>query len=205
MKQTFLTILRDKNTSGNDFRIAAEKLGYILANEAADYLEKKELNVETQLGNAKGTKLKNDIILVPILRSGIALLNPFLKFFENLGIEQRVGFVGLQRDEKTAIASLYYDKIPKINENSDVILLDPMIATGGSACDALKILVEKNIKEEKIIFAAVIAAEEGLKKVKTEFPKIKIIIPQVDKELNDKKFIVPGLGDFGDRYFGTED
>lgn len=201
MKQTLLTILRNKKTTIDQFRQASEKLGLVLANEVSSHLEKEKISIETPMAATQGYKFKNDIVLVPILRSGIALLSPFMSFFP----KATVGFVGLQRDEKTAIAELYYYKVPPIKDTDDVILLDPMIATGGSAIDALKILKDNGAKEEKIIFAAVIAATEGLERVKKEFPKIKIIIPHVDSKLNTKKFIVPGLGDFGDRFFGTLD
>jgi len=201
MKDALLTILRNKNTPMNQFRQASEKLGFVLANEVSQYLEKETITIETPLAKTEGVAFKNNIVLVPILRSGIALLNPFLQFFQSA----TVGFVGLQRDEKTAIAELYYYKMPLLTYSDDVVLLDPMIATGGSAIDALKILKERGAREEKIIFAAVVAATEGIEQVKNEFPKIKIIIPTVDKKLNEKKFIVPGLGDFGDRFFGTEE
>lgn len=195
-----ITILRNKNTTIDQFRKASEKLGLILAGEVSALLEKKACSIETPLAPATGSALKNEILLVPILRSGVALLTPFLHFFE----KANVGFVGLQRDEKTAIAELYYDKVPPLTSSDDIILLDPMIATGGSAIDALHILKKKGAQEEKIIFAAVIAAQEGLDRIQAEFPKITIIVPVVDKTLNDKKFIIPGLGDFGDRFFGTE-
>lgn len=201
MKQTLLTILRNKKTTIEQFRFASERLGFVLANEVSQHLEKKEISIETPMAAAKGYEFKNDIVLVPILRSGIALLHPFLSFFP----KATVGFVGLQRDEKTAIAELYYYKVPSMKKETDVVLLDPMIATGGSAIDALKILKKNGAQEEKIIFAAVIAATEGLERVKKEFPNITIIVPHIDSKLNVKKFIVPGLGDFGDRFFGTTD
>lgn len=201
MKETLVTILRNKQTSMSKFRQAAEQLGLVLAHEVSTHLEKKPATIETPLASTQGVTFKNNIILVPILRSGIAMLTPFLQFFR----QAAVGFVGLQRDEQTAIAELYYYKMPPMTDRDDVILLDPMIATGGSAIDALKILKDKGAREEKIIFAAVVAAPEGLERVQQAFPKIKIIVPAVDEKLNDKKFIVPGLGDFGDRYFGTED
>jgi uracil phosphoribosyltransferase len=200
MKSIFLTTLRDKSTGIKNFREASHKLGYLLAQEIAKLLEKKQHTIETPLAKSDGVVLKNDVILVPILRSGVALLHPFLEFFENA----KVGFVGLQRDEKTAVANLYYHKLPEVVPTDDVVLLDPMIATGGSAIDAIKILKEEKIEENKIKFAAVIASREGLDRIRKEFPKIKIVVPHVDEKLNDKKFIVPGLGDFGDRFFGTE-
>jgi len=200
VKETFLTILRDKSTTIDLFRSASKSLGLILAQETSTHLKKKSINIETPLAPTTGSEFENEIVLVPILRSGIALVEPFTTFFP----KAKVGFVGLRRDEKTAIAELYYKNLPTITPTTEVILLDPMIATGGSACDALKILLESGAREEQIIFAAIIAAREGLERVKREFSKITIVGPHVDADLNEKKFIVPGLGDFGDRYFGTE-
>ena len=201
MKNTLLTILRNKETSAKEFRKASEKLAYLLAGEIADHLSKDSISIETPISPATGTQIKDEIILVPILRSGIALLTYFMQFFERA----KVGFVGLQRDEKTAIAEQYYYKVPTIKPNDNVVLLDPMIATGGSAIAALHILKKAGASEEKIYFAAIIAAQEGIDAVKKVFPKITICVAHIDQELNDKKYIVPGLGDFGDRYFGTEE
>ena len=120
-------------------------------------------------------------------------------YFENAPI----GFIGLKRDEKTAIAEKYYSNLPKIKEDDLVIILDPMIATGGSAIYALKMLKEQKINEKNILFVSLIAAPEGLAAVKKEFPSINIITHIIDKGLNKNKYILPGLGDFGDRYFGT--
>ncbi|MBU1008042.1 uracil phosphoribosyltransferase [Candidatus Dependentiae bacterium] len=200
MKEALLTTLRNKKTSIAQFRQAAEKLGLILAAEAAQLLEQETISIETPLAKTEGGQFKNNLVLVPILRSGIALLNPFLHFFQRAS----VGFVGLQRDEKTAVAELYYYKMPPLSAQDDVILLDPMIATGGSAIDALNILKEKGAHEEKIVFVAIVAAPDGLERIKKAFPKIKIIVPAIDERLNNKKFIIPGLGDFGDRFFGTD-
>lgn len=199
MKKILLTTLQDKNSTISEFRKASKSLCFILAGEASKYIEKDEIKIETPIAKADGYKIKNEIVLVPILRSGIAMLEPFTNYFENAS----VGFVGLQRDEKTAIAKLYYYKLPKTKNNQKVILLDPMIATGGSACDALKILKEHNVDEKNIIFVAIIGAKEGVNRVKKEYPNINIIVSHIDEKLNDKKFIIPGLGDFGDRYFGT--
>jgi len=197
--EIFLSVLRDKNSSIKKFRRTSHKLGRMLAYHVAAMLEKETYSLETPLGATDGFRYKNNVILVPILRSGIALLSPFLEIFEC----SRVGFVGMQRDEKTAIAELYYEKLPPIEKEDTIVLLDPMIATGGSAIDTLKILLERGAREEQIIFVAVVAAPEGLEKIETMFPKIQIIIPIVDEKLNNKKFIVPGLGDYGDRFFGT--
>jgi uracil phosphoribosyltransferase len=199
MKQTLLTILRDEKTDIAHFRDASEKCALILAGELADHLEKISVEVKTQLAQATGEKLKNDVVFIPILRSGLAILPPFLKYFPYA----KVGFVGMKRDEETAIPKQYYNNLPEIKPTDDVIVLDPMIATGGSGSAALKILIDGGIKEEKIIFVAIISAQAGIDEIKSQFPKIKIICVGQDKELNNKMFIVPGLGDFGDRYFGT--
>lgn len=201
MKQSLITILRNKNSTISQFHRASEKLGGILAYEISQHIATEEITIESPLEKTSGSEIKSQIILVPILRSGVALLGPFIKFFN----KAKVGFVGLRRDEKTAVAELYYYKVPKIKSEDNVILLDPMIATGGSAIEAIRIIKKAGANEDKILFAAVIAAQEGIDKVQSEFPKGKITVAQVDKELNDKKFIVPGLGDFGDRYFGTEE
>jgi len=199
MKQILMSILRNKQTSMSEFREAANKLAFILAKETADLLEKEEIKITTPFGESKGYKFKNNIVFIPILRSALSLLYPFLEFFE----KAKVGFIGLKRNEKTAIADLYYKNLPKISNTDDVIILDPMIATGGSGIDAIKILIENGIKEEKMIFVSVICSKIGVEKIKNEYQKVKIIFTQQDDKLNDKKFIVPGLGDFGDRYFGT--
>lgn len=200
MKELLLTILRNKETPVAKYREAAHKLGSLLAYESANFLEKGNITIETQLAKTEGFKFKNNIVLIPILRSGIALLDAFIRVFDSAN----VGFIGLRRDEKTAIASLYYDKLPKISPADDIILLDPMIATGGSGTEAIAILKKLGLKEEKMLFVAIIASKEGIEKIKNKFPKVRIIVPHIDNSLNSKKFIVPGLGDFGDRYFGTE-
>lgn len=199
MINLLLTTLRNKKTDIAQYRETAEKLALYLAGQTAKLLEKKEIKIETPIENTIGFTLKNDIVLVPILRSALALLPSFMKYYPYA----KVGFVGLKRDEKTAIANLYYKNIPEIKKTDDIIILDPMIATGGSACDTIKIIKNMGIKEDKIIFVAVIGATDGINRVKKTFPKIKIICAQVDKKLNKNKYIIPGLGDFGDRYFGT--
>ncbi|MBD3272752.1 uracil phosphoribosyltransferase [Candidatus Dependentiae bacterium] len=199
MKKVLLSILRDKNTDIKKFREVSEKLALILAGEVGEFLEKEEIKIDTPIDKANGIKFKNDIILIPILRAALSLVPAFLMFFE----KAKVGFLGLKRDEKTAIAKLYYKNFPKIKDTDDVIILDPMIATGGSGSQAIKLLKEDSVKEEKIIFVSVICAKPGVDKIKREYPKVKIIYVAQDKKLNDQQFIIPGLGDFGDRYFGT--
>ncbi len=200
MKKTLITILRDKNTSRAIFRATTDKLASILAEEVSQFLEKEKCEITTSFQKTEGIKLKNKIMFVPILRSGIALVTTFLRYYEDAA----VGCIGLRRDEVTAKPALYYQNIPKFTMEYDIILLDPMIATGGSGEAALNILLNLGIREEKIIYVSVIAAEFGINFLKNKFNKVKFILTQVDPELNDKKFIMPGLGDFGDRFFGTE-
>lgn len=197
MKELLLTILRDKNTKTADFRKATDNLALILANETAEFLPKEKFAIQTPLAKTAGYKLKNNIMLVSILRAGLALLPAFLKTFP----DAKVGFVGLKRDEKTFKSHLYYKNIPKISKNDSVIILDPMLATGGSLVETIRILLATGAKEEKIIYVGVVSAPEGLKNLKRTFPKIKTIIAVHDQKLNKQKYILPGLGDFGDRYF----
>ncbi len=199
MKASLITILRDSKTNLVDFRRATHKLASILAAEAAAHLGYEQVQVQTPLASAKGVKYQSRLILAPVLRSGLALLPSFLQFFD----DALVGMIGAQRDEVTAIAHGYYCKLPAIHPKDDVIILDPMIATGGSGVMTLKAVRDAGAAEERIIFASVIAAPEGLASLKKEFPKVCVITAQIDERLNDRKYILPGLGDFGDRFFGT--
>lgn len=199
MKQTLVTILRDYRTGQTDFRIATEKLASLLAVEASAYLDKEENTIQTPVGSAAGYRFKNQVVLVPILRSGLALLYPFMHFYPDV----KVGFIGMRRDEVTAEPQNYYHNLPSIAPKDDVIVLEPMLATGGSLSVSIRILLEHGVPEEKIIIANVIAAPEGIRVITENFPKLRLIIAQTDDRLNERKFIVPGLGDFGDRYFGT--
>lgn len=199
MLDALLTILRDHNSNYDDFRIAANKLAYLLAAQAAEKLETISVAIETPLARTTGTLLAHEIVLVPIVRSGLALLPSFMEMFE----ASKVGFVVLQRDEETALPQLFYAKFPEFNANTRIIILEPMIATGGSVAAALQILNKRGIPNEHIIVVSVVVSSEGLKNVKAEFPGVTLIYAAEDPELNSKKYIVPGLGDFGDRYFGT--
>lgn len=199
MKKVLLSVLRNKNTDIKNFRETAEKLALMLAGQVGGLLDKEKIEMTTPIDKTYGTKIKNDIVIVPILRSALSMLSPFLKFFEKAS----VGFLGLRRDEKTAIANLYYKNFPKIKHTDDVILLDPMIATGGTGLQAIKILKESGVAEDKIIFVSIICSKEGVNRIKKEYPSVNIIYVAQDEKLTDKKFIIPGLGDFGDRFFGT--
>lgn len=200
MKQLLLSVLRDKHTTPLAYRDATEKLGFCLAMETSELLEKVGMDVETPLAACTGIHLKNEVVLVPVLRSGIALLAPFMRYFPT----SKVGFVGIRRNEQTAEPHEYYRNLPIIAPDDDVIVLDPMIATGGSGLMALKILKDAGVKDEKMIFVGVIAAPEGLNEIKQHNPKVRLVVAHIDDKLNAKKFILPGLGDFGDRFFRTE-
>lgn len=200
MKDLLITTLRDKNTTQGEYRSATEKLAFLLAVEVGQMLPKETFSVQSPMGPANGYKLKHNVVLVPVLRSGLALLYPFMRYFPNA----KVGFVGMKRDEVTAEAHNYYINLPHIEPEDTVIILEPMLATGGSGAATIDILKKAGVKEEKILAVHVIAAPEGIQLVRSKHPNVRIHIAQVDESLNSKKFIVPGLGDFGDRYFGTE-
>lgn len=199
MKEILLSQLRSKDLTRSEFRRIAHLIGLVLAAEVLQHLKVNDTVIKTPFGSANGCVLSSNQVLVPILRSGMALLSPFLQFFPDAA----VGFVGLRRDEVTAIPKLYYKNLPPIAAHDEVIVLDPMIATGGSGIKALTILEEAGVKARTIIYVSIIAAPEGIAALKSAFPLLTIIGPHIDERLNDKRFIVPGLGDFGDRYFGT--
>lgn len=193
-----LSHLRDKNCGLPKFRRHSDLLCRLLFAEAIRGLDGKDIEIETPLNvKIKVKKLKDEIILVAILRAGLAMMFGALELLP----KSKVGLVGLERDEKTAIARQYYYKIPPINNNSVVIITDPMLATGGSILHVLRIIAKKKPKEIRI--ACVIAAPEGLKLIRKEFKKVKIFAAALDSHLNSVKYIVPGIGDYGDRYFGT--
>jgi len=200
MKEALLTILRDKNTSLDAFRAASRKLSSMLAAEVAAKIKQKVVSIETTLAKANGFEVAQDVVLVPILRSGIALLPSFMYFFDHA----RVGFLGMRRDEKTALPKMYYENLPTFHKEEWVLLLDPMIATGGSSKEAIKKVIEKGAQQENIYLIGIVAAPEGIQTIEKEFPKVKVHVVAIDEKLNDKKFIVPGLGDFGDRFFGSK-
>lgn len=199
MKGHYLTKLRSKQTDMRSFREAAAALSLLIAAEVATRCKTAPLAVDTPLAIAQGESLAERVVLVAILRAGIAILPPFMQIFP----ESPVGFLGIQRDEKTALPQLYYENLPPLAAKDRVLLLDPMIATGGSACLALQRLVNRGSQPSQCILASVLATSKGLQSVQKAFPQVQTFVVAVDEELNAKQFIVPGLGDFGDRYFGT--
>lgn len=159
--------------------------------------------IETPCGTHDGLEVKNlnDIVIISIMRSADILV----KCFKRLEPSVKIGKVLIQRDEKDKEKKpkFYYSKLPKLDQNTKVILCDPMLATGGSAACAIDLLLKANVKEENILFVNVVCCPEGIKYLEEKFPKVSILTASVDSHLNEDKYIVPGLGDFGDRYYGT--
>lgn len=201
MKKALITVLRDRNATIEQYRQATDQLGEVLAVECDVHFPKEQFLVETPLAQASGLRLQQVPVLIPILRSGLVLLPPFMRFHPGASI----GFVGTRRDEKTAIPELYYVKLPKFSPHHPIAVLDPMIATGGSMALTLKVLKEAGALERQIIVVAFIASPEGVMRLQMRFPEIRLVIAQVDEGLDEQKRILPGLGDFGDRYFSSSD
>ena len=192
-----LTILRDKNTDTALFRLALGRISTILAYHALKHIRLREIAVETPVESTTGYELDADIVVVPILRAGLGLVDAITTFVP----DARVGHLGMYRDEETKKPVDYYVNIPNGIENALVLVVDPMLATGGSACDAISFLKSKGARE--IRFICLISAPEGVANVQKEHPDVPIITAANDKHLNADKYIVPGLGDAGDRIFGT--
>jgi uracil phosphoribosyltransferase len=192
-----LVTLRDKRTGPDHFRRAATRISVLLAAEALRDMTTVTTTVETPLGPAEGKRLALDVVVVPVLRAGLGMLDAVLALVPGA----RVGHIGLQRDEMTAIASKYYTKFPPGLSDSHVLIIDPMLATGGSAVEAVRLLRDAGAREIRMV--CIVAAPEGVAVVEREFPDVDIFTPVVDRCLNAQKFIVPGLGDFGDRLYGT--
>ena len=192
-----LTTLRDKSTRPGEFRQSVERLSTLLAYAATADLKTTDCPIETPLQKTVGKQLVARIGLVPILRAGIGMVDPML----NLIPTSEVWHLGLYRDEATAKPVHYYSKLPPGNPVDIAFVLDPMLATGGSACMALQSMVEWGVPKIKML--AIIAAPEGIERVQQEVPNIEIHACVVDHCLNEHKFIVPGLGDAGDRIFNT--
>jgi uracil phosphoribosyltransferase len=192
-----LMVLRNKDTSSEMFRRTATRISVILAVEALRDVPTVATTVETPLGPAAGSRLKGDLVVVPVLRAGLGMLDAVLELVPYA----RVGHIGLQRDEMTAVASYYYSKLPPAVERSSVVMIDPMLATGGSAVAALDLLQRAGARSVRII--CIVAAPEGVELVEQRHPDVHIYTPVVDRGLDSQKYIVPGLGDFGDRLYGT--
>lgn len=192
-----LSILREMSTPPEVFRRMAVRISLLLAAAATHDLPAGPATVETPLGPANGRRITGDVVVVPVLRAGLGMLDAVLELIPSA----RVGHIGLQRDEMTAVASRYYSKLPANLASSFVLMIDPMLATGGSAVAALDMLQESGARQVRMI--CIVSAPEGIALVERHHPDVHIYTPVIDQGLNDHKFIVPGLGDFGDRLYGT--
>ena len=192
-----LTGLRDRETPPDQFRRLAHTLSTILILEATREVGLKEGSVTTPLESTDGSRLGQSLAVVPILRAGMSMLDPALRLFPQVA----VGYVGLERAHDTAIAHSYYCKLPPLT-GCFTLCCDPMLATGGSASQAIALL--KAHGAEQIVMVCVVAAPEGVERLVEDHPDVPIYTAAVDRELNDKKYILPGLGDYGDRLYGTE-
>lgn len=189
--------LRDARTEPPAFRRAANRISVLLAAEALRDVPASRATVHTPLGPAGGHVVRTDVVVVPVLRAGLGMLDAVLELLP----AARVGHIGLQRDEATAIASKYYTKLPPNLANSYVLMIDPMLATGGSAAAAIDLIKAAGARTIRMI--CIVSAPEGIRLLEAQHPDVVIYTPVVDRELNAHKFIVPGLGDFGDRLYGT--
>lgn len=193
-----LAILRDKNTGTKEFRELIKEIGMFLCYEAMKDVKLRKVEIETPITKYKTGMLNEDnYAFIPILRAGMGLLDGVISVIPNA----KIGHIGMQRDEETFEPVNYYFKVPEEIDKKEVIILDPMLATGGSAIDAIEQL--KNVGVKKMKFICIIAAPEGIDKLTSKYPDIDIYCAHIDDYLNENKYIVPGLGDAGDRIFGT--
>lgn len=195
--QDALVALRDHTTRPSHFRRLAHRVGLILAAEATKDLPTAAVSVQTPLETTSGHKVAGDVVVVAVLRAGLCLVDPFLELLPHA----RVGHIGVRRNEETAEASCYSTHLPEGLEASIILLVDPMLATGGSAVMAINRLKASGATRIRLI--SIVAAPEGVAVVAQAHPEVDIFTPALDRELNEKKYILPGLGDFGDRLYGT--
>jgi uracil phosphoribosyltransferase len=195
--ENVLASLRDRNTPCDVFRQLAHRVSLLLVADATRDLALAATTVQTPLEVASVKRLATRVVAVPVLRAGLGMLDALLELVP----QAQVGYFGLERDERTAVARRYYEKVPKDLEGASVFLLDPMLATGGSAAMAIEGLAELGARRIRLL--SIVAAPEGLAHLKTVAPDATVYTAAIDRQLDARKFILPGLGDFGDRLFGT--
>ncbi|HMK97748.1 MAG TPA: uracil phosphoribosyltransferase [Acidimicrobiales bacterium] len=196
LAQAMLAALRDRRTPPPLFRLLAKRLALVLCLEATRAVPTAPIEVETPLARAPGARIAKPLVAVPVLRAGLGMLEAVTELFP----EVTVGYVGLERDHATFEPSMYYSKLPPL-EGAHALLLDPMLATGASACAACDALQKGGAHE--ITLLSVVSAPEGVRRLRGSHPNVTIVTAAIDEGLNDHAYIVPGLGDFGDRLFGT--
>ena len=192
-----LTRLRDKRTRPQEFRRVLSEMSALMLHEATRSFALESVTVKTPLATARGYRLQREVVLVPILRAGLGMLDSILQLIPNA----RVGFIGLKREETTQRAMFYHKSLPPDLKQFEVVLIDPMLATGGSTVAAMDLLTELGAKHVRMV--NLIAAPEGIRHVRKFYPKLPIFTACVDKKLNHKGYILTGLGDAGDRLFGV--
>jgi uracil phosphoribosyltransferase len=193
-----LTMLRNKKTPSHQFRAILRRMASLMAYEVSRDFQTKEIFVQTPLEKTKGVIVEQQIVLVPILRAGLGLVDGFVEVMPNA----RVGHIGLFRDEETLKPVDYYFKVPRNLDKALVLLLDPMLATGGSAAAAISYLKKRRARDIRLV--NLVAAPEGVKTVRKAHQDVTIYTCALDRKLNNRGYILPGLGDAGDRMFGTE-
>ena len=194
-----ISILRNKETGTKEFRELVSEISMLLCYEAFKGAKMEESIIETPIEKTKGYDINiNNYVFVPILRAGMGMVDGVLKLFP----DAKFGHIGLQRNEETLEPIEYYCKLPQNIENKEVIIIDPMLATGGSGVDAISQIRKRGVKNVR--FLCIIAAPEGIKKIQTEYPDVQVYCAVLDEKLNEKGYIVPGLGDAGDRIYGTK-
>ena len=193
-----LTLVRDKTTGVKLFRELIGEITMFLAYEALRDIPTESIEVETPLAVAKGVRVKGEIVLVPILRAGVGMLDAVMDMVPNA----RVGFLGLYRDHETSLPVEYYAKLPPATPGAVAILIDPMLATAGSAVAAVSMLKKRGF--ETIVFVCIVSCPEGVARLEQAHPDVAIYTASIDDGLNASKYILPGLGDAGDRLFGTK-
>ncbi len=196
--QSKMSLLRDTSTGNKEFRELVKEIATLICYEATKNLPLKTIEVNTPLSKTKGSLISTEIGLIPILRAGMGMVEGILSLIPNA----KVGHIGLYRDPETLMPIEYYCKLPIDADKMEIFILDPMLATGGTASAAIQFLKERGIKNIK--FICLLSAPEGIKKVQSDHPDIDIYTASLDDGINEHGYIIPGLGDAGDRLYGTK-
>ncbi len=192
-----LSRLRDRQTGPQEFRRVLGEVAALMLYEATRSFAVKPVRVKTPLAPARGYQLRREVVLVPVLRAGLGMLDAILQLIPHA----RVGFIGLKREETTLRAVFYHKSLPPDLSRFELILIDPMLATGGSAVAAMDLLAELDVRHVRLV--NLVAAPEGIRRLHAHYPALPIFTAAVDRKLNEKGYILPGLGDAGDRLFGV--
>jgi uracil phosphoribosyltransferase len=192
-----LTRLRDQRTESQEFRRVLSEVAALMIYEATRSFATEKVTVRTPLATTHGLRLRRDVVIVPVLRAGLGMLDSVLQLIP----KARIGFIGLKREETTLAAQFYHKSLPKDLRRSEVILIDPMLATGGSTVAAMELLTELGARNVRLV--NLVASPEGIRHALRHHPTLRIFTAAIDAKLNERGYIVPGLGDAGDRLFGV--